>query len=207
MPDQIVLFGGSFDPVHHGHLIVARALAERRAFRRITLVPAASSPHKSGAHAPAEDRLAMLRLAVEAEGLFELSQAELRRRGPSYTVDTLTALRRQQPRARLYWVVGADTLEDLPRWRRVHDVLALAEIIVVVRQTQGEALEQVWTALEAQLTREEIQGLRRAVVETPRIDISSTDIRRRVREGKSIRYLVPERVREYIERRGLYAEE
>ena len=207
MAAQIVLLGGSFDPVHHGHLIVARALAELRGFRRITLVPAARSPHKNATFAPAEHRLAMLRLAIEGEGLFDLCDLELRRRGPSYTFDTLAALRQGAPEASLHWVIGADMLEDLASWHRVHEVLELAELIILARPPWDGELEGIFGGLRASFSAEEIEKFRRSVTSTPRIDISSTAIRRRVRQGKSIRYLVPERVRRYIEAQGLYREE
>ena len=110
----LVLFGGSFDPVHHGHLIVARAVAELRGFNRITLVPAAQSPHKRDAHASAEHRLAMLRLAVEDDELFDICDSEVKRSPPSYSIDTVEALRSQHGGdVELHWVIGADMLIDL----------------------------------------------------------------------------------------------
>lgn len=207
MAEQIVLLGGSFDPVHNGHLIVARALAEQRSFKRITLVPAARSPHKEGTFARSDHRLAMLELATAGEGLFELCELELHRRGPSYTVDTLTALRQQTPEATLHWAIGADMLADLAAWRRVQDVLDLAELIILARPPWDEQVERVFARLGGTFPPEQIERFRRSLADTPRIDISSTDIRRRVREGKSIRYLVPESVRGHIEAHGLYKEE
>ena len=204
MAEQIVLLGGSFDPVHNGHLTVARALAEQYAFERITLVPAARSPHKDGTFAPAEHRWAMLELAVDGEGLFELCDLELHRRGPSYTFDTLAALRRRAPEASLHWAIGSDMLADLASWHRVQEVLELAELIVLPRAPSEAGLEDAFARLAGRFSPDQIDRFRRSVAATPRIDISSTAIRRHVREGQSIRCLVPERVRTYIEDHGLY---
>ena len=134
MPDRIVLFGGTFDPVHHGHLIVARALAEARGYDRITLVPSASPPHKAPACAPAADRLAMLHLAVEAERLFDVCDVELRREGASYTFDTVAELAsRLEAPGRVHLVLGADMLADLPHWHRADELVRLVEFVVAVR--------------------------------------------------------------------------
>lgn len=206
MGERIVIFGGTFDPVHVGHLVVARHVAERLAARRVTLMPAAVPPHKAAAgSATGEHRLAMLRLAVEGDALFEVSTLELDRPGPSYTFDTLTQLRGLHgPDAELVWVVGMDMLRDLPGWHRSAEVVELARIVTAARppapddwpQWGGRLRQRFGDARAAQLTSD--------VLDTPLIDISSTDIRRRVREGRSIRYLTPPGVVEYIERQGLY---
>ena len=202
--EKVVLLGGSFDPVHHAHLICARAVAEAVAVGRVVLVPAAQPPHKKGTVASAEDRLAMLRLAVAGDDLFEIDDVELRRGGASYTYDTLAAIRARRPGARLHWVIGADMLRDLHLWRRVNEVLEMAELLVMVRPPWDREMEQTFAALAGRLGSEVADRLRRHVVPTPLVDISSTEVRRRVAAGLSIRYLVSEAVRDYIERRGLY---
>jgi len=203
--DRIVLFGGTFDPVHHGHLIVARAVAERCGYRRITLVPSARPPHKQVASASAADRLAMLRLATEGEALFEIRDIELRREGASYTFDTLQAFRRQAGKdVELHLVVGADMLADLPNWHRSTEVVDLARFVVAARLPWHRRMDEVLAALRGRFSPSAVDRLSAAVVETPLIDISSTEIRRRVAAGLPIRYLVPDLVRKYIERRGLY---
>ena len=205
MCDRVVLFGGTFDPVHHGHLIVARAVAEHCGYARITLVPSASPPHKDDAVAPSADRLAMLRLAVAAEGLFDVSDIELCREGPSYTVDTVAAFRqRLGDRAELHLLIGADMLADLPNWRRAAELVGLARIVVAVRPGGPGRMEDAACQLRRHFPSEVVEGLLASVLPTPLIDISSTAVRRRVAAGRSIRFLVPESVREYIERRGLY---
>ena len=207
MARELILFGGSFDPVHHGHLIVARALAEARGFARVTLVPAAQAPHKTRQATGAAHRLAMLRLAVAADALFEISEVEFHRPGPSYTVQTLRTLRAEHgPRAGLHWVIGADMLEDLASWREVGLVLTLAELVIAARPPWDRRMGEILEGLAGTLGADGLAKLRGAVVATPLIDISSTDIRARVGAGRSIRYLVPLAVEEYIHKHGLYQE-
>jgi nicotinate-nucleotide adenylyltransferase len=205
MADDLVLFGGTFDPVHHGHLIVARALAEQRGFARITFVPAARPPHKAAATASPADRLEMLRLAIAGEALFDTCDLELYRTGPSYTIDTLRELRRQHgPATRVRWVIGADMLEDLPKWRSARDVLDEAGLVVIARPPWDQRLDEVFASLSGHISPQQIQSLRDSLAPTPLIEISSTEIRHRVAAGQSIRYLVPEAVARYIEDRKLY---
>jgi nicotinate-nucleotide adenylyltransferase len=205
MADDLILFGGTFDPVHHGHLIVARSLVEQRNAEGITFVPAASPPHKAAARAAASDRLAMLRLAIKGEPRFEVCPLELSRGGPSYTIDTLRDLRRQYgSKARFHWAIGADMLEDLPKWRSAEEVLQEARLVVVVRPPWDQHLEKLFASLSGHFTSRQVDALRESVVRTPLIDISSTEIRRRVATGGSIRYLVPDAVARYIHEHKLY---
>jgi len=212
MNQPIVLFGGTFNPIHHGHLIVARAAAEHFGFRRITLVPAALSPHKTseapgadGVEPTAGDRLAMVRLAVAGDGLFAVSEVDLERPPPSYTCDTLRDVRAAHGLdAPLYWIIGADMLADLPTWRRAEDVVSLANIITVSRPGFAGRTEAILADLRAQLPGDLVDKLAGGVVSTPLVDISSTDIRRRVAAGRPIGHLTPESVVGYIDKRGLY---
>jgi len=204
MPGQFVLFGGSYDPVHHGHLIVARAIAEQLG-QKVTFVPAASPPHKTATTA-AEHRLAMLKLAVEGDELLDVSDIELRRQGPSYTYDTLMEFKnRYGPDVALCWIIGADMLEDFHIWHRAADVLDLARIVVAVRPPWERRLDEILDGLARRLPQDKVSQLGQDVVRTPLIDISSTDIRSRVRQKKSIRYLVTDNVAEYIAKQRLYA--
>ena len=205
MAQRMLLFGGTFDPVHHGHLIVARAVAEARHFERVTLVPAGRRPGKDTPEADAENRLAMLRLAVEADPQFDLCPMEIERPGPSYTVDTLTALRAQHGAdAELHWLIGADMLAELPTWHRAREVVDLARMVVVARPPMAEGLDDVLESLRREWGDECAHRLAEGVTPAPLIDISSTLIRSRVAAGKSIRYLVPPRVGAYIENHHLY---
>jgi len=213
MGEQVVLFGGSFNPVHHGHLIVARAVAEHFGFGRVTLVPAALSPHKTAdrcdddglVQPTAEDRLEMVRLAVAGEGLFDVSDVDIRRDPPSYTCETLRAVgEAHDGDATLHWIIGADMLADLPTWRNAEDVVRIARVITAARPGQGGA-KNVLEKLRKRLPDELVRELAEGIVETPLVDISSTEIRRRVAEGRSIRYLTPEPVIDYVNDGGLYA--
>ena len=190
-------FGGSFNPIHHGHLICARAVAERKAFSKVVLIPSAQPPHKqvSATMAAAQDRLAMCRLAVEGEPFFDVDDLELNRPGPSYTIDSAHELA-QRSGERVYWLIGADMLLVLPTWRRPQDLLRDVEFVVMARP--GWSID--WNTLPS-----EMRKLEANVVEAPRIDISATEIRRRVREGLSIAYLTPPQVARYIRERALYS--
>lgn len=202
MKDRIGIFGGSFNPVHLGHLVAAQDALEHMGLNRVVFLPAAQPPHKHGAPlAASADRLEMLRLAIAGDLRFEVSDDEIGRGGISYTVDTLRRFRARLADASLYFIIGADSLLELHTWRDVETVLQLAEIVTVGRP--GVALEHVnretlrlpdpWPA---RLTVNLVAG--------HRIDISSTDIRNRVSKGQSIRYLVPEAVERYIHARKLY---
>lgn len=204
---RTVLFGGSFNPVHVGHLVMAEAAREALRADRVLWIPCREQPHKGrGDLAPARDRLAMVRLAVRGNPRFAVSDIEVRRPGPSYTIDTVERLRRstlkQKPRAAWFLLLGADALADLPKWRHARRLVRRARVAAVGRKgwTKAAALRALARAFGPGFAR----GLSRRWVDVPRIDIASHDIRRRVREGRSIRRLVPEAVERFIRRRGLY---
>lgn len=186
---SIGLFGGSFDPIHHGHLIVGRVAAEALNLDQVRYVPAREQPFKHGRHvAPPAHRAAMLDLAVAGDACFRVERAELERTGPSYTVDTLEALRAREPGGAFTLLLGADAAQELGAWHRATDLPALARIVVFARPG---------TSIPA-------SPLIAATVEVPAVAISATEIRRRVREGRSIRYWVPDAVAEYVARHRLY---
>jgi nicotinate-nucleotide adenylyltransferase len=187
---KLGILGGSFNPVHHGHLLTAVRAAEEAGLDRVLLVPTAVSPLKGrDALAPAKDRLAMVRAAVKGHPLLEAGDLEIRRGGISYSVDTLRELRRHTA-ARLYWIVGADAFRLVPKWREAREVGRLASFIVLPRP--GEAILP-------------IPGVRALVLRrAPQVEISSTEIRRRLAAGRTVRYLVPEAVEAYLRRKGLY---
>jgi len=189
-------FGGSFNPIHFGHLRCAEAVAKSAGFEQILLIPSAQPPHKPNATdlAPAEDRLAMCRLAAADDPLFAVSDIETRRGGPSYTIDTAAELK-QQGFVTVHWLIGADMLMFLPHWHRAADLIRQVDFIVMARP--GWTID--WSALP-----EEFRGLRSHMVAAPLIDISATEIRRRVREGRPIDDLVPAAVAGYIVERELY---
>lgn len=195
---RVGVFGGTFDPVHLGHLIVAVEIRHRLALDRLLFVPAGRPPHKAGLAISSDaDRLAMLRLALADDPALELSTIDLDRSRPSFTVDLLAGLRRDLAPARLVFVMGEDSLRDLPRWHEPGRIAELAELAVALRPGAGVDLDAVYRAVP------EARG-RVHLVATPLIGISSTDLRRRVRSGEPIRHQVPAAVEAYIRDRGLY---
>jgi nicotinate-nucleotide adenylyltransferase len=185
----IGLFGGSFDPIHNGHLIVARAVAEAVGLSQVRFMPAREQPFKVGQHlVPAATRARLIELAIAGEPLFRLEAIELERPGPSYTVDTLRLLKQRDPGSRYALLVGADAARDLPKWREAGALPGLADLIVFARA--GALIPELpWPVRP---------------VTVPGIEISATEIRKRVAGGRSIRYLVPDPVIEAIRAEGLY---
>ncbi len=203
MPARIGLYGGTFDPIHLGHLIVARAVRELLAMERMILIPSARPPHKAAEETTAAaHRLAMTRLAADGEPGMEVSDCEIKRSGPSYTIDTVAEFRRRLgDDVELNWIIGADTLRELATWHRVEELVDACRFVVAARPgSESPDLDP----LREVLRDEQIDRLRANRVETPLIDISATEIRRRVADGRSIRWLVPESVRAYIHEHRLY---
>jgi nicotinate-nucleotide adenylyltransferase len=201
--DRVLLFGGSFDPVHFGHLIVGRFVAEALGIERVVLMPGASPPHKLERQlAPVAERLAMCRLAVEGDPQFEVSDWELGQSGPNYTLLTIRHFREFMPaQTRIYWLVGMDSLVELATWYRVGELVEECTIVTAARPGYDDP---DLSRLRGALSEKQIEALRGNIMESPRIDISATDIRARVRAGGSIRYLVPDAVARHIAERGLY---
>jgi nicotinate-nucleotide adenylyltransferase len=190
---KLGIFGGTFNPPHLGHLIVAESVRDQLRMERIFFIPSSTPPNKrDGTVAPGTDRLAMTQLAIKGNDSFEVSDIELSRGGVSYSVDTLAALAERYAKAKLHLIIGADNLIEFETWKSPDRILAKAELVVVTRPG---------------FEPDERHGLfaRRAIfVKIPQIAISGTDVRRRLKMGRSIRYLVPEKVEEYILRTGLY---
>jgi nicotinate-nucleotide adenylyltransferase len=185
----IGLFGGSFDPIHVGHLIVGRAIAESLGLAELRFMPTGEQPLKRGRHvADVRQRVAMVAAAVAGEAGLALERIESDRPGPSYTVDTLRALRARDPGQEFVVLLGADAAAELHRW---HEAESLADLAQFVAFTRAGAPSPTHPLL-------------RQVVHAPAVEISSTAIRQRVAAGRSIRYLVPDAVAEYIAAQGLY---
>jgi len=196
---RIGLLGGTFDPIHLGHLLVAELVADSLALERVVFIPNNVPPHdKPELPAAPEHRLAMLELAIADNPGFEVSREEIERPGASYSIDTIREFRRRLgPEAELYFIVGADELLALAGWREPDAILAKSRVVGVARP--GSDLSHLAGALGQQRA-DLIQ-----IIDTPVVDISSSEIRRRVAVGLSIRYMTPDVVVEYIYANGLYA--
>jgi nicotinate-nucleotide adenylyltransferase len=196
---RIGVLGGTFDPVHNGHLHIGDALRTALDLDGVLWVPAGRPPHKSDQIVSSDkDRLAMLDLALAGSAIDEISTIDINRSGPSYTADTLEILAERFPTARLFFLMGEDSLRDLSTWHHPERILRVAELAVAGRP----GVETDLQSLEFQ-----VPGVRKRVhvVPTEEMAISSSDIRRRVRENQSIRGLVPANVEAYIQNHGLYA--
>jgi len=198
---KIGILGGSFDPIHAGHLAIAEAARERHGLEKVLLIPAGRPPHKPGDLAPAADRLAMLRLAVEGRPGLEASDIEIQRHGPSYTVDTLEHLARAVPEADLFFIIGVDSLHEFFGWRNAKRILELARIVTVTRPGWGADFDP---ASFPGVPAETIRRIEADHVEIPGVAAESTRIREAVRRGEPIDRDVPANVADYIRRRGLY---
>jgi len=190
-------FGGSFNPIHYGHLRTSEAVAARAGYERILLIPSAQPPHKPAAAdlAAPVHRLVMCKLAAaERPDTFAVSDIEIQRAGPSYTIDTVRKLRSLGEKS-VNWLIGADMLRILPTWHEAQNLLREVNFVVMARP----GWEFDWDTLPA-----EFRELQSRVVEAPLIDISATEIRRRVKAGESIEGMTPEPVVKYIQDNRLY---
>ncbi len=181
---KIGIYGGTFDPVHHAHLILARQAKEELELEQVIFVPAAVSPFRESPAAPADLRVKMLQAAVRDEPSFVVDELELHRPPPSYTVDSIEELRKRLGDAKIYLLIGEDNVAGLPRWHRFDDLKKMVEFVVLNRSGQGP--------LHPYRTIERL------------VDISATEIRKRVASGRSIRYLVPSEVETIIREGNLY---
>jgi len=185
---KIGIYGGTFDPIHHGHLILSRQACEELKLDQLIFIPAALSPFKKDpAKASGELRLAMLRAAIQGQEDFVADDCELRRPPPSYSIDTVLQIRERDPNAELFWLIGADNVSGLDKWHRFDALEKLVQLVVLDRGRTHK-------------TSHNYPVVRR------NIDISATEIRNRVASGRSIRYLVPQAVEEIIRREKLYRE-
>jgi nicotinate-nucleotide adenylyltransferase len=204
---RIGLFGGTFDPPHLGHLVLAEWARVRLRLDRVVFMPAGTPPHKRGRQlTDAAHRLAMTRLAVRGNPAFVVSAFEARRAGPSFTVDTLRYLHGRQPGARFYLLMGADSLEDFPTWHQPGEIARFATLVVATRpgpagpaQRAGARVGTPGHALVPARLRHRV-----VLLDNPPVATSSSALRARARAGRSLRYLVPDAVAAYVARHGLY---
>jgi nicotinate-nucleotide adenylyltransferase len=199
---RVGVFGGTFDPVHFGHLILAEQCREQGRLDEVWFVPAARPPHKSERELTRFDqRVEMLALATAGHAAFRVLELEKDRPGPSYTVDTLTELRRRDPKSDLWLLVGSDTLADLGTWHERHRLPELAGLLVMARP--GHPVLPA-DRIRAELGLSPAEPLRVQTADVPLVDISSRDLRRRTAAGHSIRYFLPRSIEVYIREKHLY---
>ncbi|MFA5114996.1 MAG: nicotinate-nucleotide adenylyltransferase [Candidatus Omnitrophota bacterium] len=186
---RIGILGGTFNPIHIGHLILAEEAREKLKLEKVIFVPTYRPPHKSnGDIAGAEQRYAMVRMAIKGNRYFAASDTEIKREGYSYTIDTLRVFKERYPDDELYFITGSDLLNYLGEWKDLNEVIKMVKLIVATRP--GYPLEK----LPSYITTVGIRA----------VDVSGFEVRRAIKEGRSFRYLVPEAVYSYIARRGLY---
>ena len=202
MSSRLGIFGGSFDPVHYGHLLLAECCREQCQLDLVRFIPAAVSPHKVGAEpVSAADRVEMLKLAVGGHAFFEVSTSEIDRGGVSYTIDTLTALKEEDADRELFFLMGADSLFDFPNWKSPETICQLCTPVVVSRP--GSA-EPDFSILKDVVSAERRKEIEKHLVTMPQIDISSTEIRERASSERSFRFQTPRAVEKYIQSKALY---
>jgi nicotinate-nucleotide adenylyltransferase len=197
---RIGVIGGTFDPIHYGHLAAAEEARVRVSLEKVLFVVASLPPHKLDEEVtPVEHRLAMTRLGVDSNQFFEISMVDVDRPGPSYTVDTISILRREEEDADFFFIMGLDSLVELPTWHQPELLVRLCHLVAVTRpgfEVDLPSLEKAVPGISARL---EVIGM-------PGLDISSTDLQRRVRMGLPIKYQVPEAVERYIREHKLYGQ-
>ncbi|MEQ9411879.1 MAG: nicotinate-nucleotide adenylyltransferase [Fuerstiella sp.] len=200
---KIGVFGGTFDPVHFGHLLLAETCRQKLELTEVRFVPAGSPPHKADVKiTDGHVRADMLQLAVSGYSEYTVDRRELRRRGPSFTVDTLTELTSEFSEAEFFFLMGADSLRDVPGWRSPDRITQLATVVAVNRPglpmpTPAQVGEWVGSDLASRIQ----------LVSMPGTDLSATELRRRVREGQGLRFMTPKAVEAYIDQHGIYAEQ
>jgi nicotinate-nucleotide adenylyltransferase len=191
---RIGLLGGTFDPVHNGHLIAAQSAVEAAALDEVWFIPTSTPPHKPQPGADSEKRRLMLEAAIGGNSSFRIEDLELRREGTSYTIDTVTALQEQYPEHLFYWIVGSDMVMDLPNWRNIEELAERLAFIGLERPDQPGDDALLPSFIRSRLIKATM----------PPMGISSSEIRLRRKEGRSIRYMLPESVLDFIQRNDLY---
>ena len=195
---RIGILGGTFDPIHFGHLMAAEAARTEQQLGRVLFIPANRSPLKPATRASTAHRVAMVRLAIEDHPAFALSTVDVARPAPSYAVETVAALQRESPDDSFVFLIGADQLAELPQWRAPEQLLQAVPIVALTRPATA------FTSLDALTSLSPAARARVTVQEIPAVDISASVIRERVASGETIRHFTPAPVADYIETHQLY---
>ncbi len=193
---KIGIMGGTFDPIHVGHLMIAEAVWDEYNLEKIIFIPSANPPHKNSVMTSAKHRFNMTLLATCSNPHFDVSSIEMERVGPSYTIDTIRALKKLYgDNTELYFIIGADCIEELPTWHQIEELLKMCNFIVTKRPNYTPDL----TIIEQNYTNYKMK-----ILQTPELEISSTNIRERIKKGYSIQYITTEQVQQYIRKEELY---
>ncbi len=197
------LFGGTFDPPHMGHLIIAGSIMQKLDLARVIFIPTGLAPHKlRQPSTPAKHRLKMLELALADNSAFEISDHDIKRDGPCFSIDTIKDFQLTLPNDDLFWLIGADSLGDLPTWYEFEELICRLDVVSAWRG--GVEIDKILDRLSSHVEPKLFEKLKNGIVRTPMIEISATEIREMVSRKEDIRYLVPEAVRRYIAEEGLY---
>jgi len=192
-PRKIGILGGTFDPIHLGHLVLAEQVREKFQLERVIFIPSATPPHKTEQElSPANHRFEMTKLALEGNSFFSVSDIELKREGLSYTIETLRKLKKLYEDSEIYFLTGSDVLDEITTWKNPEEIYRLAKIVIAVRPGFDK------------FNPEDHFAQKSIIATITGVDISSTQIREKVRKGESIKYLVPSKVEEYIRKENLY---
>ena len=204
MKRRIILFGGTFDPVHHGHITVARSAVEQLDADELIFIPASRSPHKhSHSQVPDSARMEMLMLATAGKNKFSVSDWELKRPSPSYSCDTVDYFSRQYAGdTRIYWLIGADMIDGLPLWHKIGRIVELCDLCIMTRPGHQNS---DFSSLEGILTPAQIQHINDSTITVPSVDISSSSIRKLLASGGDISEMVHPKVLDYIIKNRFYA--
>ncbi len=193
---KIGIMGGTFDPIHVGHLMIAEAVWDEYKLDKVLFIPAANPPHKHSVTTSARHRFNMTLLATCSNPHFEVSSIEMERSGPSYTIDTIKELKKIYGEdTEFFFIVGADCINELPTWYKIDELLSICKFIATKRPSYK---------LDLQTIQPQLNNLNITLLQTPELEISSTDIRQRIKKGYSIQYITTEQVQQYIRKEELY---
>jgi nicotinate-nucleotide adenylyltransferase len=202
MKERLGILGGTFDPPHFAHLILAQHAYEELSLNKILFVPAGEPPHKDHTRTPVNQRLTMLELALDEDPRFELSRVEIERPGPHYTIDTVRIIQRENPDSELFFIMGGDVYRDLPNWDRPQEMFETCKLAVAVMRRPGFGNPDLRLDMHQSVIPQLEENA--MLLTSPLVEFSSTDIVDRLSAGRSIRYMVPDSVLEYIAQHGLY---